>query len=244
MTQDAVAAEAEVEHREVARLGVGEQRAGQLVCPAVLAVGGRAAAVRDGVAEHGDGGAGAQRHHVDGADGVPVVRLRHGFGEVRRVACGNVGRGAGARVAGQARRGNLAVMDGDGEVLARFQREVHRVGDDLLAGRHREGARAAEGQLHRGAVHDLGARAHRRGAGDLHAEDLGLVLIEQVGQVQAQGLAANRHLDGLAEGIVREAGCRRVVVRLGDLQGRGPGGGPVGSLGAGGETERRGHQKV
>ena len=240
--QDAVAAQTEVQHRETPRPAVLQQRAGQLVGPAVLAVGRRAAPVGNRVAEHGDGRTAAPGLHVDGADGVPVVGRGHRRGEVRRIACSYVGSGPGAGVAGQARGGYLAVMDRDGEVHPLGELEADRVGDGFRAGRHREGARSAESQLNGGSGDDLRARAHRLGAGDLHAQDFGLVLVEQVRKVQTQGLAPDRHLDDLTETVVREAGCGRIVVRLGDLQGRGPGGDPVAGL-CGGAADKRGCQR-
>ena len=97
--EDAVAAQAEVQHGEVPRGGIREEGLRELVRPAVLAVRRRAAAVGDGITQDGDRGALPARLHVDGTDGVPMVRLRDWRGEVRGVAVGDVGRGPGARMA-------------------------------------------------------------------------------------------------------------------------------------------------
>ena len=98
--EDAVATEAEVQHGQVPRGGIGEEGAGKLVRPTVLPVGRRAATVGDGIAQNGDGSATAAGLNVDGTDRVPVVCLSNRRREVRRVAVRDVGGGPGARMAG------------------------------------------------------------------------------------------------------------------------------------------------
>ncbi len=125
----------------------GLQAGGEDVWPAVVAVGGCAVSVGDGVAEGYDGGGWGVSADIDGGDLVPVINLfdfAHGclFGRVEfgggdGVAVYVIRGGAGAGVAGLD-GGRLVEMDADGEVGEGGDWSVDWIGEDFSAGRDGE----------------------------------------------------------------------------------------------------------
>lgn len=212
--EDAVAARGLVDDGDVPHGGGGGvggmQAREEAVRPAVVGVGGRAAAVADGIADDGDRRGGALGDlGLDGADEVPVVRRGGVAAEVLvgdAVAGGEEGGGAGAGVAGDA-VGGLAVgeVDCDGDDGVGVDGEVNGVREDDGAVGDGEGAAAGEGDDLEGGGVD-GARAGRvvRGAGDCDSRDGEVGAPEDVAYLEAQGGRGQGELDCLAEGCVVE----------------------------------------
>ena len=146
-TEHAVAADAHVQHGHLVGRLVGQQAARQHVGPAVLLVSGRAATVGDGVAQNGHRSGLLGGLHLKGQDVVPVLRLR-GAAEVGGVAGLQVRRGARAGMPADAGRRRVAIVDGDGHVLAVGDVERHGVRRGRAACRHRHRWATAEGEAH------------------------------------------------------------------------------------------------
>ena len=110
-------------------------------------------------------------------------------------------------------------MDGDGHVLARADLEVDGIGYDLSAGRDFHRCLAVERQAHRRLLIDLAAAAGRLGDGQFHGPDLCGFLTELIGEFQAHLLATNRHLNDLAQRVVRQSWRRGIVMPFYELRG-------------------------
>ena len=101
---------------------------------------------------------------------------------------------------GDIRRG-VAVVDGDGKVGPRLQREPARIGGDRTAGRDRRLRLAGEIDRPVGAGVD---RAATSGDGDMDSMDRYGTRAELIGQTQAQCISADRDADHLSECVVAQ----------------------------------------
>ncbi len=136
VAQEAVAADARVQHAHRVGRGRRLQAAGQHVRPPVVAIGGGSASVRDGVAEDHDGARPCGREHVDAGEDVPVID-RHGVGQSgsRHGLSGlKIRGGARSRVACHFRR-RAPHVDRHRQVRERRQFELDRVAEQRLARR-------------------------------------------------------------------------------------------------------------
>ncbi len=204
----------------------GRRRRAQRVGPAVVAVGGGAVAVGDGIAQHRDGGDVRGRQHVDALDLIPVLdalRVRQ-LGSGDEIARGVEAGGARAGMAGLLRRRRV-VMQADGEVAERRGIERHGIGDVVGAGRDRDVAAAGEGQSAVGSGVD--AAEDQRGPRDVRRQDVQRLDPEDVGDVDPERLAAEGEMHGLAQRRALQRLGRQDVARLGDLLRRCPGAHPV-----------------
>ncbi len=133
--QQAIAADAVIEHSDgLGRVG-GLQAPSQEVGPAIVAVGRSAVAVGDGIPECDHGGGAAGRLHVHAGDEIPVVHFLC-FRELFRgnkVAMSVIGRRAGTGMAGL-RRGRLRQMERDGQIRERSDGVRNGIGKVVGAG--------------------------------------------------------------------------------------------------------------
>ena len=219
--QKAVAADAEIDDRD--GLTVVAQAPGQIVGPARIGVGRAGRAVGDRIAENRDGaGGGAQ--HVDFRQREPrFIGRRPGQVGVRDVIAADAeGGGVGGDVAGLRLRRRRAA-EADGQIVEGADRQVDRVGDDLLTGRQSDADLAAEGQGMAVARQRGAARLLRGRDGGL--EDDQRRRAEGVGQAHARRLTRRRHAHDLAQAQV--ARVLQFVFGVDRHLGAGPGGGPL-----------------
>jgi hypothetical protein len=155
VAQHAPAANAGVDHAQ--RLAVLTQACRQHVGPAVIAVGGHAIAVGDGIADRNDRAGTARRLNFDVAQRIPARDLAR-LGPCRLhhlVALGEEALGAGAGMAGLARRFAFEVQR-DREIGGRFEFHGDGVAVVFSARRNHDVGTAIEGQWPQGRGVDVG----------------------------------------------------------------------------------------
>ena len=233
--QHTVAADAQVQQADVLALQPFQQTVG----PAQVGVGLDAVAVGDAVAQRHDGPR-LRRNDVDAGDLEPAVGGL-GAGQVgggHVVARQDVGRGARARVAGLD-AGHLGIVQADGQVGQRRDRQCHRIGPVVGAGGdgHLRAAREGEGAI--GGRIDAGGGeiGRHRDMGGLDGQRGGP---ERVGQPHPQGLAGQGQAHDLAQGGVGIVfGGDAILVVRRDL-GAGPGADPAMGISMGRQGQGQG----
>ena len=210
--------------------GRGLEAGGEDVGPAVVAVGGCAVSVGDGVAEGDYCSRRGDSQDINGGDLVPVVNVfgRVEFGGGDGVPVDIVGSGAGAGVA-CLDGGRRVVVDADGEVGEGGDGRVDGIGEDFGSWRDGDIGVASEGE---GAVGGgvNGRVGGRDGVGDVDGGEVERGGSESVGDMDAESVAAEREVEDLAEGSVAEVVRGEGILGLGDLLGGGPGDDPGGWL--------------
>ena len=215
----AVATNAQVDDRHLAA-----KLLGQHVRPAVLRVGGSAAAVGDAVSQAGYAARRGGSLHFQGGDAVPVLKRLHG-GKGRggpRLARHQVGSRARATMRGGL-FGSLAVVDGHREPLQGLQLVGGDVRVHRLAGLYGHRAFSVESEILGRLRLDILAAI---GVGDIHRLDFHRLRALLVRQLQAELLAANAHVDDLPQGVIRHCRLGHVALRQGGFNGRCPCGRP------------------
>ncbi len=218
-----VAADTRVEHRDVAGPRICQQAAGEVVRPAIVAIGSGAAAVGDRVAKRDYGR--AIRLHIQSRQQVPVISGR-GFGQI---GCGHPV--AGLQIGGSSRAGMSRQRSGRGTDLERD--------GEVAQGRHviREGVGGRsspcrdEQRVHAGEreLAVSGGVDRRRAArtGDVRRRDGEWGITERVRAMQSNHGPADRDMKHLPQRAAGEPGRGRHVARLHELRRCGPSAEPV-----------------
>jgi len=208
--QDAVAADAFVQHGDVGEIGILTKARGQHIRPAAIGVMRGVRAIRNGISERNHGaGVWAGRNGAIGRRDIDAVKKvpgqeRRGLRQLRRggrVAFGEVVVLIGEEVEGFRAHDLRRQIEADGEIGERRDRERNGIGKDGAARRNVNGCGSAKVDGVIAAGLDGAATGAKR---DVDVGDGEGIETELVGEAQANLLAAGGDVHDLAHGHAGE----------------------------------------